>query len=97
MGIVLETKTVERKMTRRCCRIMIEAPYKQMQQISQTYETVVELDGEFIKSIDLETTGDEPITSFFGVEIMVDGVNITGEQVAKFFLIYNDLPKVPIS
>ena len=92
MGIVLEEKNVTQKKTRRCCAIQITAPYKQMQTISQVYETVIENDGEYDKSIDIENTGERPVIDFFSVSIVVDGVTITGEQVAKFFLIYNDLP-----
>jgi hypothetical protein len=89
MGIEISTKTVEEKKIRRCNNITIAAPYGSIPSVRQDYETVTLIDDVVAKS-EYTDSDCKLVTDLYDVTYEINGKVITGEEVAKFFFLYND-------
>jgi len=92
MGIVLEEKTQTAQTIRRCCQIVIRAPYGETPTITQEYEEVIAIDGEKIGSKQVEVIT-HSLADLFGVTYTINGKELTGNDIAQFIFKFNDTPK----
>ena len=87
MGTVIGTSQVEK--VRRCCRIIINAPYGQDQSIVQEYEDVAVADGQLIAAKQAAVYP-YSVPDMLGITVDVGGKQITGADMLAFFLYFND-------
>jgi hypothetical protein len=87
MGTAIGTSQVE--MVRRCCRIIINAPYGQDQSIVQEYEDIAVSDGEMIATKQAAVYP-YSVPEMLGITVNVGGKQVTGADVLAFFLYFND-------